>query len=161
MRCLEFLLPIKLGEAEIKVASSTDAGKLLRVSFILRTFELVKKNDFAKISVPGLNGQPLQFMRGHARKLSTVLYFGGRGTNMDVRRAMQDVADLMNVDRQSSAPPVLSFEWKEFSMRCVLERFREEFSLLSSDGRPSRGTMHVTFRESRTLQDLQYEVSRE
>ena len=161
MGCFDFLLPMTLGEAEIRVIPPAEV-RTLRVSFILKTFKLAKKNDFGEMSVPGLNGEPLQFVRGHSRTLSTVLYFDGRATNTDVRQSMKHVTDLMNVDRHTHAPPVLSFEWTGFSLQCVLESSTvESFSSLFPDGRPSRGQMHVTFRESLTLQELLQEAGRE
>ncbi len=132
------------------------------MSFIVKTFKLARENDFAETSVAGLNGQPLQFVRGHSRTLSTVLYFDGRAMNTDVRQLMKQVTDLMNVDRHTHAPPVLSFEWTGFSFQCVLESSTaESLRSLFPDGRPSRGRLHVTFRESLTMQQLLQEAGRE
>jgi contractile injection system tube protein len=157
----DFLFPKTLGQAEIRVIPPANV-RTLRVSFILKTFKLSKENDFAEISVPGLNGEPLQFVRGHSRTLSTVLSFDGRATNTDVRQSMQHVMDLMKVDGATHAPPVLLFEWTGFSLRCVLESsFMQSFSALFSDGRPSRGRMHVVFRECLTLQELLQEAERQ
>jgi hypothetical protein len=61
---------------------------------------------------------------------------------------MKHVMDLMNIDRGTHAPPVLSFEWTGFAS-------------LFPDGRPSRGQMHVTFRESLTVQELLHQAGRE
>jgi Contractile injection system tube protein len=125
----------------------------------VRTFKLEKTNDFAEVNVPGLSGQPLQFLRSHPRTLSTVLHFDGRGTNTPVRESMQSVASLMKVDPDTHAPPVLAFEWERFSLKCVLENLVEEFSSLSPDGRPSRGRMHVRFRERLSLEELLRELN--
>jgi hypothetical protein len=150
----DFLFPVKLGDADIRVLPPAEV-RTVRVRFILKTFTLAKQNDYAGVSVPGLNGEPLQFLRGHARTLSMVLYFDGRATNTDVRQAMKQVSDLMNVDRHTHAPPVLSFEWRGFSFQCVLENSTvQSFSALLADGRPSRGRMHVAFRESLTVEQL-------
>lgn len=154
MGLLDFLFPIPLGEAEIRIIAPPD-GRVLRVSFISKTFALVKENDFARAGVPGLSGEPLQFIRGRSRTLSMVLYFDGRATDTDVRQRMNQVQDLMDVRPETHSPPVLSFEWTGFSFRCVLERAAvESFGSLFADGRPSRGRMHVQFRESLTLQHL-------
>ena len=159
--CFDFLFPIRLGEAEIRVVPPAEV-RTLRVRFILRTFKLANENDFSETSAPGLNGAPLQFVRSHSRTLSTVLYFDGRATNTDVRQSMKQVTDLMSVDRHTHTPPVLSFEWAGFSLRCVLQSSTVgSFSSLFPDGRPSRGRMHVTFRESLTLQELLHEAGRE
>ena len=161
MGCFDFLKPLTLGEAEIRVILPAD-GRTLRVSFILKTFKLAKENDFDEVSVPGLNGEPLQFVRGHSRTLSMVLYFDGRPTNTDVRQSMKQVTDLINVDGSTHAPPVLSFDWTGFSLRCVLRSSTvESFRSLFADGRPSRGQMRVIFRESLTLQELLHEAGRE
>jgi hypothetical protein len=157
----DFLLPITLGEAEIRVIPPA-AVRTLSVSFILKTFKLAKENDFAKVGIPGLGSELLQFIRGRARTLSMVLYFDGRATNTDVRQPISQVMELMKIDRQSNSPPVLSFEWKGFSLQCVLESSTvESFSSQFPDGRPSRGRMHVTFREHATLRELLHEAGQE
>ena len=50
----------------------TAGGGTHRVRFILKTYKLEKKDDFSEIGAPGLNGEPLQFVRGHSRTLSMV-----------------------------------------------------------------------------------------
>ncbi|HLG60058.1 MAG TPA: hypothetical protein VI485_32255 [Vicinamibacterales bacterium] len=154
----DVLFPSVLGEAEIRVLSSSDAGRTVSVSFVVKTFTVAKKNEFAAQNIPGLNGEPLQFIRGRSRTLSAVLSFDGRSTDTDVRQLMRDVTGFMNVDRDTHAPPVLSFEWKGRSLQCVLESAVEEFRSVFPDGRPSRGRLHVVFRESRTLAQLVEEV---
>lgn len=157
MSWLDFLFPVALGEADIRVVSPP--GQTLSVSFVVKTLAITKKNEYTEVSVPGLNGQPLQFVRGGTRTVSVVLAFDGRRTNTDVRQAMKRVADLMRVDQGTHAPPVLSFEWRGESLQCVLESAVEEFRSLFPDGRPSRGRMLAVFRESRTLQQLQQEAA--
>ena len=160
MGWLDVLLPIVLSEAEIRVLSPAD-GRTVSVTFILKTFTIAKKNEFAELNVPGLNGEPLQFIRGRSRTLSAVLSFDGRATNTDVRQLMRRVTELMIVDRNTHAPPVLSFEWRGGSLQCVLESAVEEFRSVFPDGRPSRGRMRVVFRESLTLALLLQEAGTE
>jgi hypothetical protein len=160
MGCFDYFLPIKLADAEIR-AIAPAGGETHRVRFILKTYKLEKKNDFSEISAPGLNGEPLQFVRSHSRTLSTVFYFDERATNTDVRQSMKNVADLMNVDRQTHAPPVLSFEWAGFTLKCVLESVAQEFTSLFPDGRPLRGRMHVRLKEMLSLQELLQEAGRQ
>ena len=104
----DILFPSALGEAEIRVLSSSAAGRTVSVSFIVKTFKIAKKNEFAAQHVPGLNSEPLQFIRGRSRTLSAVLSFDGRSTNTDVRQLMRDVTGFMNVDRDTQALPMLS-----------------------------------------------------
>jgi hypothetical protein len=154
---LDFLFPVALGEAEIRVLSPP--GQTLSVSFIVKTLAITKKNEFSSVNIPGLNGQPLQFIRGGSRTLSVVLFFDGRTTNTDVRQPMKRVTDLMLVDSSTHAPPVLSFVWRGESLQCVLESAVEEFRSLFPDGRPSRGRLQVVFRERRTVEQLLQEAA--
>jgi hypothetical protein len=131
------------------------------VHVIVKKLRLARSNEFAEPSIPGLNAGPLQFVRGRSRTLSASLSFDGRATNTDVRQLMKPVADLMNVDGRTHAPPVLSFDWGDQSFQCVLESAVEEFRSVFSDGRPSRGRMRVVFREHLTLAQLQRDAGRE
>jgi hypothetical protein len=158
MGWFDFWLHPELGDAEIRVLTD---GRIVRVRFIVRTFRLEKTNDFTEVDAPGLSGQPLQFVRGHPRTLSVVLYFDGRTPNIPVREAMESVANLMNVDPDTHAPPVLRFERTGFALKCVLESMVEEFISLLPDGQPSRGKMRVRFRERKTLEELMLEGRRE
>jgi hypothetical protein len=153
---LDFLFPVALGNAEIRVVSPP--GQTMSVSFIVKTLAITKKNEYSSVNIPGLSGQPLQFIRGGSRTLSVVFFFDGRATDTDVRQPMKRVAELMRVDPATHAPPVLSFEWRGESLQCVLESAVEEFRSLFPDGRPSRGRMLAVFRESRTLQQLQQDA---
>jgi hypothetical protein len=152
MGCLNFLLPIQLGVAELLVIKP-DNRKSIKVKFILSTYKLTKTNVFTEIAIPGLSSGPLQFVRGQSGLLSMVVYFDARKEMMDVRELMKSVSDLMNIDDQIHAPPVLLFQWKGFSFRCVLESMVEEFISLFPDGRRSRAKMYVTFKEMREVHE--------
>ena len=157
----EFLFASALGDAEIRVLSGALTGRTTKVRFIVRTFKLAKRNAFAEQSIPGLNSPLLQFGHGGSHTLTMVLAFDGRPTNTDVRQQMKNIAELMLVDRDTHAPPVLSFEWRGVALQCVLLSAVEKFRSLFADGRPSRGRMHVVFRESRTLAQLEQDANRE
>lgn len=163
MACLSFLFPPRLGDAELVVIqpNSVQSGLRISIKFTLRSYKLSKQNIYNEPVIPGLSGAPLQFMRGQPKLLSMVMYFDARNENRDVRELTNSVTGLMNVDRATHAPPVLRFEWKGFSLRCVLENATEEIISLFPDRRPSRAKVQVTFKEMRTLQDLQEEQNRE
>jgi hypothetical protein len=153
MGCLNFLLPIELGEAELLIISPNNQESV-KVKFILRTYKLTKKNIFAEIGIPGLPSALLQFVRGQSELLSMVIYFDARKERRDVRELMKSVSDLMNIDDQIHAPPVLLFQWKGFPFKCVLESMVEEVISLFPDGRPSRAKMYVTFKEYVSLKEM-------
>lgn len=161
MSCLDFLFPPRLGAAEITVLDGSDTGRVVPVTFAVKTLKLEKRNDFDEVPVPGLDGQPLVFVRSRPRTMSMVLHFDGRDTNTDVVEPMSQVSRLMKVDRQTHAPPVVRFNWDRLELTCVLESLKQDFTSLFPDGRPSRGRMHVRFRERKSLQDLQDDLNRE
>ena len=163
MGCLSFLFPPRLGSAELVVIQpgSAQAGRRIAFKFILRSYKLSEQNIYAEQSIPGLPGAPLQFLSGKPKLLSVAMYFDARNENRDVRELTNDVARLLKVDRATHAPPVLRFEWKGLSLQCVLEGATEEIISLFPDGRPARAKMHATFKEMRTLAELQEELARE
>ena len=89
------------------------------------------------------------------------LYFDTRGENRDAREPMGTVTGLMNADATTHAPPLLRLEWGSLSLKCVLESATEEIISLFPDGKPSRARLQVTFRESKSLAELQEEQNRE
>ena len=163
MGCLSFLFPPRLGSAELVVIqpNSAQTGLRIAIRFILRSYKLSKQNIYAEQSIPGLPGAPLQFLRGQPKLLSMVMYFDARSENRDVRELTDDVAHFMKIDQSRHAPPLLRFEWKGRSLQCVLESATEEIISLFPDGRPARAKLHASFKEMRTLAELQEELARE
>ena len=163
MGSLSFFLPPRLGSAELVVIqpNSTLTGRRIAIKFLLRSYRLSRQNIYAEQSIPGLPGTPLQFLRSQPKLLSMVMYFDARHENKDARELTSDVANLMKIDPALHAPPVLGFEWKGLSLQCVLESATEEIISLFPDGRPARAKMHATFKELRTLAELQEELDRE
>lgn len=163
MGCLSFLFPPRLASAELVVIqpNSAQTGRRIAFKFILRSYKLSRQNVYAEQPIPGLPGAPLQFVSGKPRLLSLAMHFDTRNENRDVREMTNDVARLMKVDRDTHTPPLLRFEWKGLSLRCVLEGATEEVTSVFPDGRPSGARMHATFKEMKTLAELQDELERE
>lgn len=161
MGCLNCLFPSRLGSAELVVIqpNSAQTGRRIAFRFILRSYKLSSQNLYAEQAIPGLPGAPVQFVRGQPKLLSISMYFDGRSENRDVRELTDDVARLMKVDRDAHAPPVLRLEWKGHSLPCVLESATEEITSLFPDGRPARAKLRTTFKEMRTLAELQEELA--
>jgi hypothetical protein len=163
MGCLNFLFPPRLASAELVVVqpNSAQSGRRIAFDFLLRSYRLSRQNVYTEQAVPGLPGAPLQFVRGQPRLLSLAMVFDARNQNRDVRELTDGVARLMKIDRAAHAPPVLRFEWKGRSLQCVLEGATEEITSLFPDGRPARARLHATFKEARTIAELQEELALE
>lgn len=157
MGCLRFLCPPRLGDAELIVdqPGSAQAGRRIAFRFLLRSYRLTRQNVYVEAPIPGLPGAPLQFVSGKPQVVSLAMVFDARADDRDVRELTAEVVRLMAIDPATHAPPRLRFDWKGRSLPCVLESASEEILSCFADGRPSRAKLHATFREARTVTELQ------
>jgi hypothetical protein len=109
-----------------------------------------KENDFAVISVHGRDSPFLQFNKGGLETLSMDLFFDSYEKGKDVREYTKQITDLLEIDPEIHAPPVLRFIWGGANFTCVLKKVGKKFTMFRSDGVPVRATLNVTFQEYRT-----------
>jgi hypothetical protein len=133
-----------LAKARITVEHT---GKRIDVMFNPEEYSLNKDNNFASQAIPGLSSPILQFVNGNLRTLEMELFFDTSDKRTDVRDDVQKVTDLMKIDRDLHAPPVLQFSWATLQLRCVLARANQKFVRFLEDGRPVRARVTVTFNE--------------
>lgn len=126
------------------------------VLFNPNQYSMEKNNEFATINIPGLESPLLQFVRGGLETLSmdllfdTYTYLGGT----DVREFTNKIENLLKIDSELHAPPVLRFVWGDLNFSCVLSRLNRRFTMFDSEGKPVRATLSVTFNEFRTEADI-------
>jgi hypothetical protein len=120
------------------------------VLFYPSEYSMEKSNEFANISIPGLESPLLQFSRGGLETLSMDLFFDTYEMGEDVRKYTNKIVDLLKVDPDIHAPPVLRFVWGNLNFACVLSRVTKRFTMFTSDGIPVRATLSVTFSEYST-----------
>jgi len=120
----------------------------IEVRFNPTQYSLDHGNQIAEIAVPGLSAPILQYVRGNIRTLSMELFFDTYEEQADVRREYTDkIYGLLQIRRETHAPPICTFQWKDFSFRCVLERVGGRFTMFLEDGTPVRATLTVSFKE--------------
>jgi hypothetical protein len=124
-------------------------GASFTVQFNPEEYSLNQENNFASQAIPGLSGPLLQFVAGNASTLDMELFFdtwdSGSLAKRDVRDEVRKVTDLLKIDRDLHAPPVLDVEWGSLSFRCVLKSARQQFQMFADDGRPVRAKVTVSF----------------
>lgn len=113
-------------------------------------YTMEKSNEFANINIPGLESPMLQFSRGNLESLTMDLFFDSYEENKDVRDYTNKITDLLKIDPDIHAPPILIFVWGKLSFTCVLSRVNKRFTMFRSDGVPVRATLGVTFNEYKT-----------
>jgi len=128
------------------------------VMFNPEEYTVNKDINYAQNSIPGLSGPILQFVNGNLQTLEMELFLdtyethneGGAPLNQageDVRKYTRQITDLMVIDSDTHAPPVVIFSWGKFSFTCVLARASQRFIMFKSDGTPVRARLNVTFHE--------------
>jgi LysM repeat protein len=133
-----------LAKARITVEHT---GRSIDVAFNPEEYSLNKDNNFATQAIPGLGAPILQFVHGNMRTLEMELFFDTTAGRTDVREQTQKVTDLLKIDPELHAPPVLRVAWGSLSLRCVLTRANQKFVKFLEDGRPTRARITVSFSE--------------
>jgi LysM repeat protein len=122
-------------------------GQQFEVMFNPEEYSLNKDNNYASQAIPGLSAPILQFVHGNLRTLDMELFFDTTDTRTDVRVETQKVVDLLRIDSELHAPPVLRVAWGSLQLRCVLAKASQKFVKFLEDGRPTRARINVSFSE--------------
>jgi nucleoid-associated protein YgaU len=159
---------------EKALITNTDTGERVPVLFNPEEYTLKKEITYAQAAVPGLIAPLLQFVNGGAETLDLELLVdtyekhdeSGHVFNQagdDVRKLTRKVTDLMRINPETHAPPVLIFTWgslalttgnPESAFTCVLASVSQRFIMFLPDGTPVRARLQVSFREFRNA-DMQ------
>ena len=133
-----------LTKARITVENT---GQRIDVQFNPEEYSLNKDNNFASQAIPGLSSPLLQFVHGNVRTLDMELFFDTTQDRTDVRDQSQKVVDLLKIDSDLHAPPVLLVAWASLQLRCVLVRANQKYTRFLEDGTPVRARVTVSFNE--------------
>ena len=126
----------------------------LPVMFNPPSYALAKTNQFAEIRIPGLASSVLQFVNGDAKSLSFELFFDTTDSGRDVRAFTGPIANLVEPDAVTRAPPRLLLLWASLAFSCYLITVRQEFDYFDSLGVPLRARLAVEFKGHDTLGQL-------
>jgi hypothetical protein len=133
-----------LTKAKITVEYS---GASLDVMFNPEEYSLNRDNNFASQAIPGLSSPLIQFAHGNLRTLDMELLFDTYEQLSDVRIQTEKFVQLMEIDPQLHAPPILVVAWASLQFRCVLTKASQKFILFLNDGRPVRARIIASFTE--------------
>jgi nucleoid-associated protein YgaU len=136
-----------LTKAFIQPDKGQGKGEPIKFLFNPNQYGLDKGNQLAEIGIPGLAAPILQFVRGNARALTMELFFDTFEQQTDVRDHTDRVYGLLEIDTETHAPPLCTFTWGTFNLRCIVERVGGRFTLFLANGTPVRATLSVTLKE--------------
>jgi nucleoid-associated protein YgaU len=133
-----------LAKAKVLVEAT---GAQFDVMFNPEEYTINQDNTFASQNVPGLSAPITQFVHGNMRTLEMELFFDTYESNTDVREKTKNITDLLNINGDLHAPPIIRISWASLQFRCVLARAGQKFILFFPDGRPARARVNCTFNE--------------
>lgn len=136
--------------ARLEILTPRVPDPIIPLRFNPSEYQLQKSNTFAEIGIPGLESPPIQFVRGGAEKLSLELLADTSDTLEDVReKYVTKLRDLMRLNPELHAPPIVAFSWDTQVFKGVLESLNITYVLFSPDGVPLRAKLSVTLKEYR------------
>jgi hypothetical protein len=139
-----------LVRAYLEILRPTVPDPLIPFRFNPTEYQLQKGNNFAEIGIPGLESPPIQFVRGSAEKLTAELLVDTSDTLEDVReRYVKKLRDLMNINIELHAPPIVRFVWDRQVFVGVLESLNITYVLFTPEGVPLRAKLSTALKEFR------------
>ncbi|MGI9073237.1 MAG: peptigoglycan-binding protein LysM [Bryobacteraceae bacterium] len=157
---------------EKAVLKNTVTGESVQVMFNPEDYTLSRDMNYAQAAVPGLSAPITQFVNGNVPTLEMELFLdtfekhdaSGRVLNsagQDVRELTRKVTDLMEINSDTHAPPVLIFAWGSLTFTCVLARVTQKFVMFLPSGTPVRARLQVTFNGFQNSDTESREVKRQ
>jgi hypothetical protein len=157
---------------EIANLTNIDTGERIEVLFNPDEYSLNKDISYAQAAVPGLSSPLLQFVHGNLRTLDMELQFDSleqhthssrvvNAARSDVRDLTQKVVDLMAINPETHAPPVVLFVWGGLTFTGVLAKVNQRFTMFMESGIPVRARLQVSFQEYKTAEQEIKEVRRQ
>ena len=139
--------------AQLEIVEPQDKKAVIPLRFNPTEYELQKANTFAEIAIPGLESPPIQFIRGSAEKLVVNLIADTSHTLEDVReKYVNPLRELMRINKELHAPPIVKFSWAKQEFRGVLESLNITYTLFTPEGQPIRAKLAVTLKEYRPVE---------
>ena len=138
--------------ARLRILTPKVSPDVIPLRFNPTEYQLQKQNNFAEIAIPGLETPPIQYVRGASEKLTLELIVDTSDTLEDVRKKYVDaVRDLLNINTELHAPPLVAFEWDREIFKGVLESLNVTYTLFGPDGVPLRAKLSTTLKEYRPV----------
>jgi nucleoid-associated protein YgaU len=141
----------KLSGKEIKF-NSKDSSRVIKVTFNPTEYSIKKDISFNEPNIPGLISPVIQFTQGKAQTLNVELMLdtqvSDKSEKKDIRKEyIEKLQKLMEIDSDLHAPPPCQVLWGSLKFNGVLENMDKKYILFSSDGKPVRARVTLSFKE--------------
>src|SRR5262249_36427525 len=139
-----------LARAYLEILIPQVEDPVIPLCFNPTDYQLQKSNNFAEIPIPGLESPPIQFVRGASEKLTADFLVDTSDTLEDVReRYVRKLRDLMNLNGELHAPPIVRFTWDTQVFVGVMESLNITYLLFTPEGVPLRAKLSTVLKEYR------------
>lgn len=129
-------------------------GEPVTVLFNPSEYTIEKNNQFEEMAVGGSSVPVTQFVNGNARTLNMSLFFDTYEEREDVRKYVDKLAQLAEINGGTHSPPICEFTWgSPISFKMVLSNISQKFTMFLDSGIPVRATATVTFKEYISVED--------
>ena len=155
------LIGLGLVRAYLEIEEPRVDEPVIPLCFNPTEYQVQKTNNFAEIPIPGLESPPLQFIRGAAESLSVEVLVDTSDTLEDVRRRyVNKLRNLLRINAELHAPPIVRFIWDRDLFRGVLESLDAQYVLFNPDGVPIRARLNLKLKEYRPAEVQVRELER-
>lgn len=144
----------KFESARLEI-ETPDVGdkKIIPLRFNPTEYQLQKANNFAEIAIPGLETPPIQYIRGGSEKLSLEVLLDTSDTLENVRvKYVKKLTDLMRIQPQLHAPPIVKFIWDKDVFRGVVDNLTVTYVMFSPEGIPLRAQVGLSLTAYRPVE---------
>ena len=129
-----------------------DADKDIPFKFNPTSYQLQKANNFNEVQIPGLETPPIQYVQGGSETLSFDALFDTSDSQKNVREEYVDkVANLMRINSELHAPPIVQFIWETEIFQGVISDMRTSYVLFTPEGIPMRAEVSLTLNAYRSI----------
>ena len=155
------LLDLGLVRAYLEIEQPRVDDPVIPLRFNPTEYQLQKSNTFAEIAIPGLESPPIQFIKGAAETLSVEFLVDTSDTLENVREKYVDkLRNLLRIDAELHAPPIVRFIWDKDIFRGVLESLDTTYQMFDPQGVPLRAKLAVKLKEYRPAEVQVKEIQR-
>ncbi len=140
-------------KAKFIVLDGERKGTEVPLQFNPSNYTVEVNNEFGEKRLMGLKGVIHQFTGNKRSDLSLDLLFDATDEGGDVRRKIEPLLRLGEIDRELHAPPPCRFVWGTFGFDGIVSQIKREFTFFYHDGTPGRVKLTVTLKPYRPLDE--------
>jgi nucleoid-associated protein YgaU len=137
---------------DVSHAQGDPSQKRVQVLFNPTELSVDSGSHYAAMPVPGLSMPILQYIRGESDVLHLELFLDQTDQGNDIEADIAALQGFIQIDGSLHAPPVVMFEWAQFSFTGVVTSLREKMTLFSEDGRRLRARLTLSLKSYKSAE---------